>query len=114
MFVSVIMFLMGVITCVFGGMQMGAIPGADSSFMQNKIPDMSRFGMGIIILGIICVVTGILGCLTGKCKKCWFATLFIILSGIVGLICLILGFIMMGGAGLVSRAVDLVCSGVRD
>jgi hypothetical protein len=33
MFVSVIMFLMGVITCVFGGMQMGAIPGADSSFM---------------------------------------------------------------------------------
>jgi hypothetical protein len=75
---------------------------------------MSRFGMGIIILGIICVVTGILGCLTGKCKKCWFATLFIILSGIVGLICLILGFIMMGGAGLVSRAVDLVCSGVRD
>ena len=82
--------------------------------MKGKIPDMSKFGLGIIVLGLICIVTGILGCLTGKCKKCWFATLFIILAGIVGLVCLILGFIMMGGAGLVSKAVDMICTGVND
>ena len=112
MFVSVIMFVIGIVCAAFGGMQMGAIPGGDK--LQGKIPDLSRFGLGIVILGAICVVTGILGCLTGKCKKCWFATLFILLAGIIGLVCLILGFVMLGGAGLVSRATDAVCAGVQD
>jgi len=91
---------------------MGAIPSMEKYL--SDIPDMSKFGLGIVILGIICIVIGIMGCLTSKCKFCLFSTLFIILTGIVGLACLILGFIMVGGHDLVSKAKTLVCDTVNN
>lgn len=112
LFVSTLLFLFGLLTCVFGGMSMGAIPGGDK--LAGKIPDMSSFGLGIIIVGLVIILTGILGCCTGKTKKCLPALLFIIFSGLLGLICLILGFIMVGGSGLVMKATDLACQGAAD
>lgn len=110
--VSTIMFLMGLLTCVFGGMSMGAIPGGDK--LKGVIPDMSSFALGIIILGLVCILIGVLGCCTGKAKKWCFATLFIILAGLLGLICLIIGFVMVGGRGLIRGAVNKACEGAAD
>lgn len=110
--VSVLMFLFGLLTCVFGGMSMGAIPGGDK--LQGKVPDMSSFALGIIILGLVCILIGINGCCLAKYKNpCW-AIPFIILSGLIGFICLILGFVMVDNSGIVSKATDKVCEGAAD
>ena len=108
MFVSCIMTLLGLVTCIFGAMSMGAIPG---DLSQLNIPDMSKLALGILVLGIICIVIGLLGCCLAKKKNCLFATPFIILTGLIGLICLILGFIMVGGSGMISGLLDKVCDG---
>ena len=109
--VSVIMFLMGLITAVFGGMSAGAIPGGDK---LSFIPDMSKLALGIIILGVVCILIGINGCCLAKYKNpCW-AIPFIILTGLIGLICLILGFVMVGGSGMIRRATNLACQGAQD
>lgn len=110
--VSAIMFLLGVLVMAFGGMTMGAIPGGDK--FKGKIPDMSSFGLGIVVLGVICIVIGILGCCL-RCRKNWIlATLFITLAGIVGFICLIFGFVVIGDRKIVNQAVNFVCTGVPD
>ena len=56
-------------------------------------------GVLVLVLGVIAFVVGVLGCLTSKCKNCCFATLFIILSGVVGLITLIIAVSMLGLGG---------------
>lgn len=110
--VSAIMFLMGVLVMAFGGMTMGAIPGNDK--FKGKIPDMSSFGLGIVVLGVICIVIGILGCWL-RCKKnCILATLFIVLAGVIGFVCLIFGFVVIGNRKIVNQAVNFVCTGVAD
>ena len=92
---------------------MGAIPAANDAL--KDLPDMKSFGLGIVILGVICLVIGLLGCATAKCKKCIFALLFIILTGLLGLICLIIGFVMIGAGGdLVKAAVDKICTTAND
>jgi hypothetical protein len=108
MVVSTIIFLMGLLTAVFGVMQMGAIPAADKALAA--LPDMSSFALGIIILGLICILIGLLGCLSAKKRNPCFACLFIILSGLLGLILLIIGFIMVGGAGLLKPAIINICN----
>ena len=103
--------MLGLVTLIFGLMNSGALPGGNK---LNFIPDMSSFGLGIVVLGIISIVIAVLGCLLRKYKNCCFATLYIIITGVVGLICLILGFIMVGGSGLVLKATNLACKSARD
>lgn len=111
MIISVFMGLVGLITLIFGLLNTGTIPGGDK---LKFIPDMSNLGLGIVFLGIIAIVIAVLGCMLRKYKNCCFATLYIVLTGIVGLICLILGFVMVGGSGLVMQATNAACKGARD
>jgi len=110
--VSAIMFLMGLLVIAFGAMQMGAIPGGNK--FQGKIPDMSSFSPAIIFLGVISIVIGVLGCCLRCHKNCCLATSFIGLAGVIGLVCLIFGFLVIGDRKYVNQAVNFVCTGVTD
>lgn len=109
--VSALMFLVGLLTCVFGAMSMGAIPGPIADALEELA--VGNLGLGIILIGIVCIVIGVLGCCFGKSKNKLAGTIFIVLSGLVGLICLILGFIMSGhGAKLIDKGIDKLCTTV--
>jgi hypothetical protein len=102
------MFLMGLITCILGAMSMGVIPTGELEELK-KIPYISQLALGVLVLGIVCITIGVLGCCLAKKKNCLFATPFIILTGIIGLICLILGFVMVSKKGSISELIDGAC-----
>jgi len=54
--------------------------------------------MGVLVLGIFSFLVGVLGCLVCKFKKPCFAIPYIILTGIIGLIMVIIGIVALGVA----------------
>jgi hypothetical protein len=71
--------------------------------------NQSSLGLGLLGLGIVAILIGVIGCCLGKNKNVVFALPFIILTAIFGLITLIVGFIMLGGDGVVMEAKNLAC-----
>lgn len=107
--VSILITILGIITAALGSIQMGVVQ-RKNEWANIEALDVSGFGTGVLILGAFCVILGLLGCATFKCKKPFFAIPFIILSMIVGLILLILGVIIMGFAGeLVDTVQNKIC-----
>jgi hypothetical protein len=101
---SAILLLIGLITAILGGMQMGAVqkPNDWSGF---KGVDQSGFGVGVLILGAFVVLTGIFGLLTCKYKKPYFTCPFVGCTLVIGLVVLVIGVIIIGVAG---NLVDIV------
>jgi hypothetical protein len=104
---SVVIFILGALTAAYGAMQMGMIQ-KPTDFIEFEI-DGSGFGMQILILGIIVIVTALLGCATAKFKKPWFATLFIILTFCLGLAMLIMGALAAFGGAIYDIIADTAC-----
>lgn len=110
--ISVLIFILGLVCIGFGAMQMGVVSEA-TDYVDFTV-DQSSLGLGVLVLGVLSVVIGLLGCCTGKYKKPYFACPFILLTMIVGLVTLIIGFIMMGGAAVIQTAVDSACVNAND
>jgi len=55
----------------------------------------SAVSTGTLILGLLILLTGVLGCLTAKFKNPCFAIPFGLLTSIFGLILLIVGFLII-------------------
>lgn len=108
MFVSLAILLLGLITAVFGLMQMGVVQNPTN--YTTFTFDESAFGMGILALGVLAIVIAVLGLMTAKCKKWCFTLLFIVLAAVVGLILLIVAFILMADDSLIEAGKEAACS----
>jgi uncharacterized membrane protein len=78
---------------------MGAAVSGLIDLAQWGTPDMesqAKLGLGVLILGLLAIVIGVLGCLTCKCKKIYFSIPFIISTALIGLIILVIGVMMSG------------------
>lgn len=101
-FVGVILIIMGILTAVFGFVLSGdedVKALLESEWMKNLKIDgadaTSGFSTAIIACGVFVILTGVLGILTGKCMKPCFTLPFMILSGIIGLILVVVGAISL-------------------
>lgn len=82
-----------------------------AQFMQNiEIPE-SGVGTVVVGAGILILILALCGCATCKFKKVCFAIPFGILSGVIGLVLFIVGFIVLGFAQpLVDEIMTKVCA----
>jgi hypothetical protein len=110
---SVIIVLLGLVSCIFGGMQMGnkitpseVIP----EFSDTSAFDGSGFGLFVLIFGLITIITGVLGILTAKYKKPWFATLFILLTFVMGMALFIAGILAAFGGAIYDLVAESACN----
>ena len=95
--ISLLLGVLGLVTLAFGAMSSGGTPDAFKS-MAAKMPKGSIPSSGggpILGLGVVIMVTSVLGCATAKFKNPCFAIPFGILTLIFGLILLIIGFLAM-------------------
>jgi hypothetical protein len=96
--VSGIVILMGLLTAIFGAIQMGVVQKPNEWSGVGAF-DQSGLGTAVLILGALVILVGLLGCATCKCKKACFTIPFVILTMIFGIILLIVGLIMMSVGG---------------
>jgi len=102
--------LLGVITIGLGIMQMGVVQKPFPKYIKLEI-DESGLGMGVLLLGVVSFLVGVLGCLVCKFKKPCFAVPYIILTGIIGLVMLIIGIVALGvAADAVEQVKDKACA----
>jgi hypothetical protein len=97
--ISFIVCVLGLIVAIFGAMQMGAEAPKVSEWAGDGMTldvDPSGLGIGVVICGVICIAIALLGCLTCKYKKAWFAIPFVILTLIIGLAVFIIGMTIIG------------------
>ena len=107
--ISCLVCLFGLITAIFGALQMGAIQ-APSEF-SSYAPQEGGTGKAVLALGVIIIITSMLGCATAKFKKPCFAILFIILCGVLGLVMVIVGALAaFPGNAVFTMAADQACS----
>ena len=104
---SVIFGILGIVTAAFGAMQSGAVP-APTSYISFDASN-AGVGRGVLILGIVVIITSLLGCATAKFKKPWFAILFIILTLGLGLALLIVGVLSAFGGAVYDVAAATAC-----
>ena len=80
---------------------------------MNNIPiDQSGFGSAVLAMGILNMFMSCCGCGTCKFKNVVFALPFGLLSGVLGLAILIIGFLILGAVGpLTDKILKQVCSG---
>ena len=101
--ISILLCLLGLIFCIVGIAQSGAVDiGEDVS---GALPDMGVLALGgvNIILGVFTIIIGLLGIGAWKKQNPCCTVPFAVLSFIIGLILLIIGFLVMGlAATLVS------------
>jgi len=100
--------LMGLIVTVFGAAQMGVAEEYTSDYASFDLE--GGFAIGTVIGGIFCIVTGVLGCLTGKFKKPFFTFPFVVLSCLIAIFLLVAGAVMAGGEEAIKDLVAEGCS----
>jgi len=113
--ISVILFVMGLLTVIFGAIISGnenlnAL--TESEYLKNmdvEIP-ASGFSMAIIVGGLFVVLTAVLGCATAKIKNCLITIPFMVLAGILGLMMLIIGLLFLIVATDTEDLVSQVCT----
>ena len=98
-YISIALFVLGIATTAFGVLQSGQAKSYTSDFANFDLK--GGFVAGTIIGGILAIVVAILGCLTGKYKKFFFALPFSILTFILFIILAIAGAIMAGDKGTI-------------
>ena len=109
--ISVLGGLLGLVCVIFGAMSMGVIETPeDKGFSTFVPPDMNGTGTGVLVLGLIVIGTAILGCATSKFKHPCIATLFIIMTLVMGLVLLIVGFIAAAGGEIYMAASVAGCA----
>jgi hypothetical protein len=96
--VSVVLFLLGLITA-FMGSQMSGMKLPKAEFVNNLNIESNGMGTGVLALGALIVFISCCGCATCKFKKVCFAIPFGLLTGVIGLVLLIIGFLVIGAAG---------------
>jgi hypothetical protein len=104
---SVIFGILGIVTAAFGAMQSGVVP-SPTSYISFDVSN-ARVGKGVLILGVVVIITSLLGCATAKFKKPWFAILFIILTLGIGLALLIIGVLSAFGGAVYDAAAATAC-----
>ena len=110
--ISVVIGLLGLITLVMGLGMSGNAPSLGGK-LSLDFGSNASLGQGMMILGALVLVTGILGCLTAKFKKPWFAILFIILTFILGLVLIIVGGLSAFGSQVYSAVGNAACDAAR-
>lgn len=91
--VSILMGLMGLISAIFGVMQMGKIPMTDAQKQAFNLPGLdagASVGKLVVGVGICGIIIACLGCATGKMKNPCFAIPY----GILTFVVLILFFVI--------------------
>lgn len=109
-FVAIISFVISVLALVL--MITGGIVSGYIDLSQYGTPLMekqTKLGIGVIIMGFFILVIGIFGCLTCKFKKPYFAVPFIVATGVLGLIILVVGALMTGHDELIEKARGSLC-----
>jgi hypothetical protein len=106
--IGIAAFVVGILVAVFGAMQMGA--GKEYTAEYANIDVEGGFSMGTIIGGILCIITGVLGCLTGKFKKPFFTIPFMALAIIIAIFLLVAAAIMGGGEDTVKDVIAQACT----
>jgi len=94
MVISFMILILGVVTAIFGAIQMGVVQKKDT-FTSAEI-DLSGFGNGVLGLGLLTILLSVFGLLTAKYKKAYFSIPFIISTLIAGIIFLILATFILG------------------
>jgi cell shape-determining protein MreD len=77
--------------------------------MASKFDISGGFAYGTIIAGILALLTGILGFMTGKFKKAIFTLPFIILCLILFILLIIAGAIMAGDKSFLEEGLNTAC-----
>ena len=108
-YISVVVLLLGLLTAIFGFMQSSA--GKEYATEYGVSFDISGgFAVGTIIGGILCIITGVLGLLTGKFKKAIFTIPFLVMSFLIFILLVVAGGIMAGGEEAITEIVDKACA----
>jgi len=107
---SVVILILGLVSTIFGGAQLANKVEAKEFLPEigGKI-DNSGLGTAILIFGLITIATGTLGVLTAKYKKPWFATLFIVLTCLMGLALFLFGILAALGGDIYDAVADSIC-----
>lgn len=119
MIISIAAIVMGFLTAVFGAMKSGDAQemlkkasktlDKETSLDLNSelgIPNDKEVGALIIAGGVFCIIVGVLGGLTVKFKKFYFAVPFVGLAFIIGLLLLIGAALALGPK---DKTVELGC-----
>lgn len=106
--IGVVAGICGVLTLAFGAMQMGA--GKEYTSDYGSFDVQGGFAIGTIAAGILCIVTGVLGCLTGKFKKPFFTIPFIVLAILIAIFLFVAAAVMGGGEDQLKELVDEGCN----
>lgn len=108
--VSVFLLVLGITIASYGFIVLG---GGENPIKSDYNPNFDPNVAGkliALIAGLLCVVTAILGLLTAKCKKFYFALPSMILFIVIGLLMLVGGAITSGAGGYMSEMQNLACN----
>jgi hypothetical protein len=101
--VGVILLILGLVICTYGYLTLGK--GAEM-FAENEYVDFEVGNIAQMIAlaaGILCMLTGVLGILTSKCRNsgynCFFSFPYMIMAFITGILMLVVAGIASGQAG---------------
>lgn len=115
--VSILMALMGLISVIFGFMQIGKVPGVSDAVKSSFNVNLEGAGKGVglvtVLLGIAALMVACLGCFTGKTKNKCCAIPYGILTFGICIVFLVAGAISFGMASKLGRDTiyAAVCSG---
>lgn len=88
----------------------GMIP-VETQYVNFEV-SKGPFGAAVIVLGAVCLFTGLLGCTAAKVRGYVFGTLFVLLALAMGLAFLIVGIIMSGfiNKEMLTDLQDMACA----
>lgn len=110
MIVSIMLCVIGLAAGLFG--YLGADIESTWELGNTSFPSpMALFGMLAILAGLFSVVTGILGLLAAKFKKCCFTLPFMIFAVVMCIIMLVVTLLALIGQGETKLVRDIFCQG---
>ena len=89
--VSVLIWLLGLATIIFGAMALGLVATPDPELLKDFAIDQQGTGVALIILGAIVVTIATLGCIAGKKRGNIITAVFVVAAFVLGLVLLIVG-----------------------
>jgi len=110
MIVSIVLILMGLFSGLFGYFGLDIEETWELGNTEFPSP-MALFGVLAILVGLFTVVTGLLGLLAAKFKKCCFTLPFMIFTIVLSIAMLIVALLAIIGQGATEQVTDIFCKG---
>jgi hypothetical protein len=109
--VSLLVFVEGVLSIIFGAIQLTKKTGDFTGFLSYI--NQGGIGLGILITGAVAISIALCGCATCKWRKPWLAIPYIILALVLGIVMIIIGIVALAitGGPIYDRMMLEVCDG---